>query len=176
MRQDRIEASVLGMIGRGLEPVTQFADFDWKINVALLASFAARESSVATLGVLFDQDEGENLPLEQRMGTEQAEQGRTALSAVALMLFFALYPPCLATVIMIRVQTASTGWMMFSIVFPTILGLAVASTVFTLGSLLDLTGLQAMTAIYLMALALLLVVGLWRPLPWLRPSKLSPGE
>ncbi len=176
MRQDRIEASVLGMIGRGLEPVTQFADFDWKINVALLASFAARESSVATLGVLFDQDEGENLPLEQRMGTEQAEQGRTALSAVALMLFFALYPPCLATVIMIRVQTASTGWMMFSIIFPTILGLAVASTVFTLGSLLDLTGLQAMTAIYLMALALLLVVGLWRPLPWVRPSKLSPGE
>ena len=163
IRKDRIETSLLGMVGRSLEPVTQFADFDWKINVALLASFAARESSVSTLGVLFDQDEGQNVTLEDRMGAEQAAGGRTALSAVALMLFFALYPPCLATVIMVRIQTDSYGWMGFSIVFPTILGLGVASAVFTLGSVLDLTGLQAMTALYLATLALLVLVALPKP-------------
>ncbi|MBK1636977.1 ferrous iron transport protein B [Rhodovulum adriaticum] len=166
MRSDKIESSFLGMIGRSLEPVTQFADFDWKINVALLASFAARESSVATLGVLFDQDDGQNQTLEERMGTEQAAEGRTALSAVALMLFFALYPPCLATVIMVRVQTDSYRWMAFSIIFPTALGLGVASAVFTAGSALHLTGLQTMTAIYLLGLGALLVVAL--PKPWLR--------
>ncbi len=166
MRQDKIESSFLGVIGRGLEPGTQFADFDWKINVALLASFAARESSVATLGVLFDQEDGENRTLEDRMGAEQAAEGRTALSAVALMLFFALYPPCLATVIMVRVQTDSYRWMAFSIVFPTMLGLAVASTVFTAGSALGLTGLQTMTAVYLLGLGALLLVA--APKPWMR--------
>lgn len=172
MRQDKIESSFLGIIGRSLEPVTQYADFDWKINVALLASFAARESSVATLGVLFDQDDGQNLTLEDRMGAEQAAQGRTALSAVALMLFFALYPPCLATVIMVRVQTDSYRWMGFSIVFPTLLGLGVASAVFTAGRALNLSGLQAMTAIYLLGLGALLIVAL--PKPWLRLPARSP--
>ncbi|TCM84524.1 ferrous iron transport protein B [Rhodovulum steppense] len=175
MRQDKIESSFLGMIGRSMEPVTQFADFDWKINVALLASFAARESSVATLGVLFDQPEGEGAQtLEQRMGAEQHAEGRTALSAVALMLFFALYPPCLATVIMVRVQTDSYRWMGFAIVFPTLLGLAVASAVFTLGSALHLTGLQTMTAVYLLSLAALLIVAL--PKPWLRLPSRRPAQ
>jgi len=175
MRQDRIETSLLGMVGRGLEPVTQFADFDWKINVALLASFAARESSVATLGVLFDQDDGENAPLSERMGEEQKAEGRTALSAVALMLFFALYPPCLATVIMVRVQTDSTRWMVFSVVFPTILGLTVASAVFTGGTALGLSGLDAMTAFYLSLVGLLLLVAL--PKPWLgAPRPGAPGK
>ncbi|TCP38862.1 ferrous iron transport protein B [Rhodovulum marinum] len=172
MREDKIESSFLGMVGRGLEPVTRFADFDWKINVALLASFAARESSVATLGVLFDQEDGQNQTLEDRMGAAQGAEGRTALSAVALMLFFALYPPCLATVIMVRVQTESYLWMGFSIVFPTILGLAVASTVFSLGSALNLTGLQAMTAVYLAGLAALLIVAL--PKPWMRLPARAP--
>jgi ferrous iron transport protein B len=175
MRADKIEASFLGMIGRSLEPVTQFADFDWKINVALLASFAARESSVATLGVLFDQEEGENSTLEERMGSEQAAEGRTALSAVALMLFFALYPPCLATIIMVRVQTDSYRWMGFAIVFPTILGLAVASAVFTLGSALALSGLQAMTAVYAAGVLALLIVAM--PKPWLgRAAPVPTGE
>ncbi len=165
MRSERIETSFLGMIGRSLEPVTQYANFDWKINIALLASFAARESSVATLGVLFDQEEGENATLEERMGEQQAEEGRGPLSAMVLMLFFALYPPCLATVIMVRVQTQSTGWMTFSIIFPTLLGLVVASAVYTSAAALGLSGLQTMTAVYLAAVALLLLVAL--PKPWL---------
>jgi ferrous iron transport protein B len=165
LHQDRIEASFLGHLGRGLEPVTQWADFDWKTNIALLASFAARESAVATLGVLFDQEEGANRTLEDRMGAQQASDGRTAVSAVALMLFFALYPPCLATVIMVRVQTASTRWMIFSIVFPTLLGLGVASAVFQTARALALTGVQTMTAAWAAALGLLLIVAL--PKPWL---------
>ncbi|MCG8511581.1 MAG: hypothetical protein MI741_20395, partial [Rhodospirillales bacterium] len=160
MRNERILNSFLGQIGRGLEPVTQFANFDWKINVALLSSFAARESSVATLGVLFEQAEGESKTLEERMGAERKAAGYTALTAVAVMLFFALYPPCLATTIMVRVQTASYAWMGFSIIFPTFLGLSVASLVYTIGNRLALSGIQMMTAFYLVTLGLLLLVGL----------------
>ncbi|MBK1700311.1 ferrous iron transport protein B [Thiococcus pfennigii] len=160
MKEERITNSLLGTIGRGLEPVTQFAGFDWKINVALLSSFAARESSVATLGVLFQQDDDENRSLEERMGAETRADGATALLAVSMILFFALYPPCLATTIMVRVQTNSYKWMLFSIVFPTFLGLGVASLVYTIGRAVNATGLQAMTAVYLGALALLILVGL----------------
>ncbi|MEY6432264.1 ferrous iron transport protein B [Thioalkalicoccus limnaeus] len=160
MREERIVDSLLGQVGRGLEPVTQFAGFDWKINVALLASFAARESSVATLGVLFQQDADSNVPLEQRMGTETQAAGATALLAVSMILFFALYPPCLATTIMVKVQTDSYRWMLFSIVFPTALGLGVASAVYTIGHAIDVTGIQMMTIVYFTALALLLIIGL----------------
>lgn len=161
MKELRIENSVLGQIGRSLEVVTQFASFDWKINVALLSSFAARESSVATLGVLFGQDDAENVTLETRMGQERAAQGYGDLTAVALILFFALYPPCLATVIMIRVQTDSYRWMGFSMVFPTLLGLTVATLVFSVGRWLDLTGVEAFTGVYVLSVLLLFAVA-WR--------------
>ncbi|WP_026379244.1 ferrous iron transport protein B [Afifella pfennigii] len=160
MREERIVNSLLGRVGRGLEPVTAYAGFDWKINVALLSSFAARESSVATLGVLFQQEEGQSDTLESRMGAEQRAAGYSALGAVALMLFFALYPPCLATTIMVRVQTQSYGWMLFSIVFPTLLGLGVASAVFTLGGVFKLSGLEALSLTYAAALLAVLAVGL----------------
>ncbi|MEX5726752.1 ferrous iron transport protein B [Rhodovulum iodosum] len=176
MRKDKLESSFLGTVGRGLEPVTQFADFDWKINVALLASFAARENSVATLGVLFDQDDGQNRTLEERMGAAQAAEGHTALSAVALLLFFALYPPCLATMMMVKVQTGSVKWMAFSIIFPTLLGLAVASAVFTAGRVLGLGGLQTMTAVYLLTLGALIVVALPKPWAHLPAPRPVPGD
>lgn len=162
MKEIRIQNSVLGRIGRAMESVTQFANFDWKVNVALLSSFAARESSVATLGVLFGQSDEENTTLEERMGEEQKSQGYGALTAAGLILFFALYPPCLATTIMIRVQTGSYKWMLFSIFFPTALGLFVASCVYTLGTLLELSGIQVFSAVYGIALTLLVIVGFYR--------------
>jgi ferrous iron transport protein B len=68
IKQEQIQTSFLGMIGRSLEPITRLAGFDWKINVAILSSFAARESSVATIGVLYQQGADENKSLEERMG------------------------------------------------------------------------------------------------------------
>ncbi|GAB0148256.1 hypothetical protein McPS_09960 [Marichromatium sp. PS1] len=161
MREERITSSILGIIGRGMEPVTRFAGFDWKINVALLSSFAARESSVATLGVLFQQDEDQNATLEQRMGEETRAGGATALTAVAVILFFALYPPCLATTVMVKVQTGSYKWMLFSIVFPTLLGLGVASAVYSIGVATGSSGIEMMSWTYFGALALLLLLGLF---------------
>ncbi|MBM9538827.1 ferrous iron transport protein B [Desulfobulbus alkaliphilus] len=161
IKEEQIESSFLGMIGRGLEPVTQWAGFNWKINVAILSSFVARESSVATIGVLYQQGADDNLSLEERMAAETREGGFTPLHALAIILFFALYPPCLATTIMIKVQTGSYGWMLFSILFPTALGFAVASAVFTGGGALGLSGIQMMALFYGTVVTLALVVGLY---------------
>ncbi|MQX37472.1 ferrous iron transport protein B [Roseospira navarrensis] len=164
MEDARLLNSLLGRLGHGLEPVTQVAGFDWKINVALLSAFTARENSVATLGVLYPEGESENRPLEERMAEAQAAAGMTALTGMAVLLFFALYPPCMATVIAIRIETGSTLWTLFSIAFPTVLGFTVAASAYSIGSALDLSGLEMLTAVYLVALGLLLAVGLaWRP-------------
>ncbi|MBN2752100.1 MAG: ferrous iron transport protein B [Rhodospirillaceae bacterium] len=162
MKNERLINSFLGRIGHALEPVTQFAGFDWRINVALLSSFAARESSVATLGVLFNQDDNEAARLEDRISSD-AIANYTAVTAVAVMLFFALYPPCLATTIMVRVQTGSYAWMMFSILFPTFLGLFVASTVYTLSTVTGIDGLTAFTVTYLIGVVALFLVGIGIP-------------
>ncbi|WP_299021760.1 ferrous iron transport protein B [uncultured Photobacterium sp.] len=159
IKEERLTNSVLGSIGRSMEPFTQFAGFDWKINVALLSSFAARESSVATLGVLFQQEDDQNNSLEQRMGDQS--NNLTSLTAVAMILFFALYPPCLATTIMVRVQTGQYRWMLLALIFPTALGLGVASATYTLGMALGLSGIAMMSGVYLSGLALLLIVGLF---------------
>ena len=132
--------------------------------------------------MLFEQAEGENKTLEERMGAEQRAQGYTALTAVAVMLFFALYPPCLATTIMVRVQSNSYRWMAFSVIFPTALGLTVASLTYTIGGALGLSGIEAMSGVYAIALILLLVVGFYRhplgtdlPVPKAQPPRKEPA-
>ena len=109
------------------------------------------------------------------MGEEAGQTGFTPLHALAIMVFFALYPPCLATTIMIKVQTGSYKWMMFSILFPTALGFIIASLIYTGGSTVGLSGIQMMGVFYLAVVLLAVATGLFRswkrkpaPLPDLR--------
>lgn len=158
MRKERIDASFLGRLGKALEPVTQWAGFNWRVNVALLSAFAAKESSVATLGALYDQGETGDQSLERRMA--EGETGFTPLHALAVMLFMVLYPPCIATTIMVKIQSGSIKWMLFSMLYPMVLGLMAAVLVFTGGSALGLTGIQAMFCFYGLALGATIVAGL----------------
>lgn len=162
IKEEQIGSSFLGMVGRSLEPVTQWAGFNWKINVAILSSFAARESSVATIGVLYQQGADDNKSLEERMGAETSDSGFTPLHALAVMVFFALYPPCLATTIMIKVQTGSYGWMLFSILFPTTLGFVAASAIYSGGRIMGLSGIEMMGVFYVFVVALTIMTGLWK--------------
>ena len=168
IREETIVHSYFGRVGRAMEPVTRFAGFDWKINVALISSFAARESSVATLGVLFADGADERLSLEERMSREGEAAGRTPLHALAMIIFFALYPPCLATTIMVKVQTGSYRWMLFSLVFSTAFGLLIAGGVFTLGTVFGLSGIQAMIWFYGIALATAVMLAFLKDPAWLR--------
>jgi ferrous iron transport protein B len=159
MRQERLESSLLGQLGKGLEPFTRWAGFDWRVNVALLSSLAAKENSVATLGAIYEQGEGQT-SLEERISAEGT--GLTPLHALALMVFMVLYPPCIATAIAVKVQTNSVRWMLFSFLYPVFLGLASATLIFSLGGVLGASGIQAMTAFYGLALTLTLVAGFMR--------------
>lgn len=158
MKDMRLEASLLGSFGRVIEPVSQFAGFDWKINVALLSSFVARENSVATLGVLFQQNEDSNQKLEKRIGNSSELIGHGEVAAVALILFFILYPPCLATVMMIKVQTGEYKWMLLSIVLPSIIGFLVSTVAYSIGTAFNLRGIEVMSLTYFTGVLLLLLI------------------
>ncbi|MCB9482122.1 MAG: ferrous iron transport protein B [Desulfobacteraceae bacterium] len=156
MKKERINNSFLGKAGMALEPVTQYAGFNWKVNVALLSALAAKESSVATLGALYQQDES-GASLETRMGNE--EKGFTPLHALSLMLFMVLYPPCVATAIAVKLMSGSAKFMVFSMIYPMIIGIFVSSAVFSVSTALNLSGLQAMFGFYGLALIFTIIMG-----------------
>ncbi|MHC1752730.1 ferrous iron transport protein B [Humidesulfovibrio sp.] len=188
LREEVFAASFLGMAGRALEPVTRAAGFDWRINIALLSAFAAKENAAMSLGALYGLEGGEDeepLPADAfalegsvmpvadmapagspppgvpaggapERGVEaglRADQHVTPLHALSLMLFMALYPPCLPAAMTVRLSSGSTRWMFFSIAYQTLLGLFVASLVFTGATWLGLSGWQAMWAFYGLCLA-----------------------
>ncbi len=158
-REETIVGSYMGRAGRFIEPFTRWAGFNWRVNIALMSSFAAKESSVATLGGIYQSPPGEKEGvLEERM--REKEVGWTALHVLAIMLFMAMYPPCIPTLLMVRLETGSTKWMLFATFYPIVLGLIISILVFTGGSLLGLSGMQAMIAFYILALIFLLLMGL----------------
>lgn len=156
-RAEVFESSFLGMAGHALEPLTQWAGFNWRINIALLSAFAAKENSAATLGAIYGLDGSEGSVQESM---KAGEEGFTALHALALMLFMALYPPCVPTSIMVRMQSNSTKWMLFSIGYQIVLGLGVAVLIFTGGNALGLTGFQAMWAFYALCVTATIIMAM----------------
>ena len=156
-REETIISSYLGRTGRFMEPFTKFAGFNWRVNIALLSSFAAKESSVATLGSIYQSPlGGKEETLEKRI--KEKEKGWTSLHVLAIILFFAMYPPCIPTLLMIKLETGSIKWMLFATFYPILLGLIIAVLVFKGGNLLGLTGLQAMVAFYILAIAVTTVM------------------
>jgi ferrous iron transport protein B len=182
-RDETIDNSFLGSLGHWMEPVTQYAGFNWRVNVALLSALAAKENTVATLGALYQPTEEEATApvqdgsdtaarapaqggakaLESRMAEQEA--GFTSLHALALMLFMALYPPCMATTMVVKVQSGSWKWMTFSLVYMMGLGALVATLVYSGGTALGLCGEEAMAWFYGLALAATVTVGLIKPQP-----------
>jgi len=112
-----LEQSYLGRAGRWMQPVFDPAGFDWKITVALLASFPAREVVISTLGIIYqlgggedEASEGLRRRLRQELWTEGPRAGHPVFTvpvAAAVMVFFAICMQCGATVAMI---TAEASW------------------------------------------------------------------
>lgn len=137
LKRETLENSILGRIGKFVEPVTKYAGFDWKINIAILGSFAAKEALVSTLGTIYSVESGEDNSgevLEERI--QNQETGMTPLDGLTIMILISLFPPCIATVMATHTETRSIGWTLFSILYPVVLSSLVAVLVFQTGCLL----------------------------------------
>lgn len=153
----KIENSVLGSIGKSMEVVTQYAGFDWKINIAFLSSFAARESAVATLGSLYENNKADNLRAEEAMAQNS---GYSDLHAVIMIIFMILTPPCIASMIVIKLQTGKYRWMMFAIFFPITIGIGICIALFNMGLAYGWSGLETMVYFYITMALIAIALGL----------------
>ncbi|MGA2255212.1 MAG: ferrous iron transport protein B [Thermoguttaceae bacterium] len=141
--------SVLGLMGKTIEPVVRPLGWDWRIGCAVIASFPAREVVVATLGVVYglgkkidtksEEDRGAlGARLQQAVWDGTDRRVFTLPVALSLMVFFALCAQCAATLAVIRRETNSWRWPVFSFTYMTGLAYIGALVTYQVGTWLRL--------------------------------------
>jgi len=119
----KLENSYVGLMGRAIEPVIQPLGYDWKIGIALVTSFAAREVFVGTMATLYsvgdDQTEG---PLKEKMRAAVRSDGTPVYSlatGVSLMLFYVFAMQCMSTLAIVKRETRSWKWPIIQLIYMT---------------------------------------------------------
>ncbi|MFP4501227.1 MAG: ferrous iron transport protein B [Candidatus Hydrogenedentota bacterium] len=137
---ERLHYSAAGRLGRTLEPLSKWAGFDWRTNIALIGGFAAKEVIVGTLGTAYSMgdmevDGSESLPKRLQQAPDWSP-----LKAFVLMVFVMIYAPCFVTMAVIRRESGSWKWAIFSTVYSTAIAYVLAVLVFQGGRLLGIGG------------------------------------
>lgn len=112
---DKLKESYAGNAGRWIEPVIKPLGFDWKIGIALITSFAAREVFVGTMATLYSADGADNsLSIREKMATainpDTGQKEYTAAVGFSLMLFYAFAMQCMSTLAVVYRETKSIKW------------------------------------------------------------------
>lgn len=135
-----VRSSFLGRFGRVIEPVVEPLGWDWRIGMAALASFPARELVVASLGTIMnvgsDQDEA-SVDLRTALREAKKPNGEPLFNiavALSLMVFFALCAQCVSTLAIIKRETNSWTWPLVTFGYMTVLAYLGAMLAFQLGS------------------------------------------
>lgn len=132
-----LEQSYAGRIGKAIEPAFAPLGFDWKIAVATVTGFAAKEVVVSTLGVLYSVGTEETEESEGLWDALRADPTFNPLVAFVLMLFTLIIPPCFAALAVTK-QELGWKWLGFSFVFLLGLGWILGFAVFQIGTLAGL--------------------------------------
>jgi ferrous iron transport protein B len=138
----QIESSYAGKMGKLIEPVIKPLGFDWKIGIAIISSFAAREVFVSTLSIIYNvgkEPDAENATLVQAIREAKKDDGTpvwTPLTALTLMVFYVLAMQCMSTVAVVRRETNSWKWTIFMITYMTFLAYTTAFLVHKIGNFL----------------------------------------
>jgi ferrous iron transport protein B len=110
-----LEHSAAGWIGRGLEPVFSPLGFEWRTNVAIIGSLAAREVFVTTLALTTGNEDDHTLPERlHALRDENADPVYDAATVAALLVFFVYALQCMSTVAVLRRETNSWKWPLFA--------------------------------------------------------------
>lgn len=151
IQQEWKSRSYLGQLGHALEPAVRPLGWDWKIGVAALASFPAREVVVGTLGILFTAGKVDADAVREADDASTTRLGRALISArrgpddasprlftiptaLSLMVFFALCCQCASTLAVIRRETRSWRWPAFTFAYMTVLAYLGALVVYQVGT------------------------------------------
>lgn len=119
----KLEASYAGYAGRLIEPVIKPLGFDWKIGIALITSFAAREVFVGTISTLYSiGKDADNLTIRQKLQQEKNAEGKpvfTMAVALSLVLFYLFAMQCVSTLATVYRETKSWKWPVIQFVYMT---------------------------------------------------------
>ena len=118
----KLENSYIGIIGKSIEPVIRPLGYDWKIGIAVVTSFAAREVFVGTLATIYSvgSKSDDDSTIKNRMESEVHEDGRKVFNfatGVSLLLFYAFAMQCASTLAITKKETNSWKWPMVQLVF-----------------------------------------------------------
>jgi ferrous iron transport protein B len=138
---EELRQSLMGRMGRALEPAFRPLGWDWRISMAALASFPAREVVVATLGTIFNLGSQTSGQPTQALGDVLKKarwpDGRplfTLATALSIMVFFALCCQCASTLSVMRQESGGWGWPAFTFTYMTALAYVAALAVYQIGS------------------------------------------
>jgi ferrous iron transport protein B len=125
----QLEHSYIGILGKAIEPAISPLGYDWKIGIALISSFAAREVFVGTLATIYSVESDAEETIKNRMASEVRANGQPLFnlaSGISLMLFYAFAMQCMSTLAIVKKETNSWKWPMVQLFGMSLLAYIVA--------------------------------------------------
>lgn len=119
----KLEHSYIGSVGHAIEPVVSPLGYDWKIGIAIVSSFAAREVFVGTLATIYNVGSEDEGTIKSRMAAEVNPVTGGPLfnfaSGISLLLFYAFAMQCMSTLAIVKKETNSWKWPLWQLVVMT---------------------------------------------------------
>lgn len=110
---EKLEASYAGIFGKAIEPAIKPLGFDWKIGIALITSFAAREVFVGTMATIYSVGTEDESSLREKMQQDKLQNGKKIYSlatGVSLLLFYVFALQCMSTIAVVYRETGHWKW------------------------------------------------------------------
>ncbi len=136
----KLEHSYAAILGKSIEPVIRPLGFDWKIGIALITSFAAREVFVSTIATIYSvgEDTGDSLTIKEKMAAEvnpvTGEKVYTNAVAFSLLVFYAFAMQCMSTLAIVYRETKSFKWPLIQLGYMTVLAYVASFLTYTIVS------------------------------------------
>lgn len=133
-----LEGSFAGIIGKSIEPAIKPLGYDWKIGIALITSFAAREVFVGTMATIYSVSDDEahissvTEKMRQAKNPETGEPVFTLASSFSLMIFYAFAMQCMSTIAIVYRETKSWKWPAIQFAYMTLLAYVASLLVYTI--------------------------------------------
>ena len=129
----RLEHSYIGILGKSIEPAIAPLGYDWKIGIALISSFAAREVFVGTLATIYSVGNNSQETIKNKMSAEIRSDGSPLFnlaSGISLMLFYAFAMQCMSTLAIVKKETNGWKWPLIQLVAMTFIAYVAALIVY----------------------------------------------
>jgi ferrous iron transport protein B len=131
----KLENSYIGLMGKTIEPVISPLGYDWKIGVAIISSFAAREVFVGTLATIYSVGDSDNdntikNKMQAEINPETGQKIFNFASGISLLLFYAFAMQCASTIAITKKETNSWKWPLGQLIFMSGLAYVVALIAF----------------------------------------------